>query len=415
MNAIILAIGDELAGGQTVDTNSAFLAERLAARGIEVVEHRTVGDDRDAIAAALAQAARRADIVLASGGLGPTPDDLTRHALADAAECELIVNSSCLADIREFFRRRGRKMAPVNEIQAMLPAGAEPLPNPLGSAPGIAAALGRARVFALPGVPGEMREMYLAAVEPRLAGRGSAVVRRILHTYGQGESDIGAAIADLMRRGAKTTVGTTVAAGIVSARITARGDSPGQAERLAAAAAGEIRSRLGELVIGEGDETMASAVGRLLRRSRQTLATAESCTGGLIGQMVTDVPGASDYYVGGVVCYANELKRDLLGVSEETLATHGAVSEPVAAAMADGCRERLGGDWGIATTGIAGPTGGSDEKPVGLVYISLAGARGTKVRRHVFPGTREIIRRRAALAALNALRLALSDRPPGHE
>lgn len=408
MNAIILAVGDELACGQAVDTNSAYLARRLTSRGIRTLEHRTVGDDREAIASALSQAARRADVVLASGGLGATPDDLTRYGLADAMGSELVVNAPCLDEIRAFFRRRGRKMSPANEVQAMIPAGAEPLANRLGSAPGIAASLGKAKVFVLPGVPGEMRDMFGVQVSPRL-GRGTgAAVLNVLHTCGQPESDVAARIADLMRRGANPTVGTTVADGVVSVRVTAKADSPEQAEQLAAATRAELRTRLGDLVFAEDDETMASVVGGLLRRRGQTLATAESCTGGLIGKMITDVPGASDYYLGGLVCYTNALKRDLLGIGEEALAAHGAVSEPVARAMADGCRQRLGSDWGIGVTGIAGPAGATAEKPVGLMYVCLAGPGGSSVRRHVFPGTRDIIRRRAALAALNALRMAVA-------
>ena len=211
------------------------------------------------------------------------------------------------------------------------------------------------------------------------------------------------------RRGGPVTLGTTVQAGMVSARITARAADADSAAKAVEEMVAELRSRLGPLVVGEGDQTLASVVGGALARAGHTLAAAESCTGGLVAQMVTDVPGASDYFLGGVVAYANEIKTDLLGVARELLAAEGAVSEPVARAMADGCRKRFAGDWAVALTGIAGPTGGSGEKPVGLVYIALAGPAGTEVHRHVYPGDRKIIRRRAALSALNYVRLALPE------
>ncbi len=407
MKAAVLAIGDELVGGRTVDTNSAYLSERLAARGIHVVTHVTVGDDRAAIAGAVTDAAAQAGVVLITGGLGPTEDDLTRQGLADAMGVELVLNDACLAEIEAFFHERGRQMVPTNRIQAMLPAGAAPLDNRLGTAPGIAATLAGASVFVMPGVPHEMREMFDTQIAPRLPDGAGAIVQHIVHTYGQGESDVGATLRDLMQRDANPVVGTTVAAGVVSVRVTARAESPELADELSRGTVAEVRRRLGDLVIGEDDETIASVVGAMLRRCGQTLATAESCTGGLIGERITDVPGASEYFLGGGVCYANDVKRDVLGVGQGLLDEHGAVSEPVAAAMAAGCRERLGSDWAISTTGIAGPAGGTENKPVGLVYIALAGPAGTDVHRHVFPGTRTFIRRRAALAALNYLRLAL--------
>ena len=407
MKAMVLAIGDELVGGRTVDTNSAYLSERLAARGIRTVAHVTVADDCSAIADAVADAARRADVVLITGGLGPTEDDLTRQGLADAMGVELVLNEACLAEIEAFFRQRGREMAPTNRIQAMLPAGAQPLDNRLGTAPGIAATLGGSSVFVMPGVPHEMREMFDTQIVSRLPDGAGAIVQHIVHTYGQGESAVGTTIHDLMRRDANPTVGTTVASGVVSVRVTAHAESPERADAVARETVAEVRRRLGELVIGENDDTAASVVGAMLRQRGQTVATAESCTGGLIGEQITDIPGASEYFLGGAVCYANAAKRDVLGVDEHLLAEHGAVSEPVAEAMAAGCRERFDSDWAVATTGIAGPTGGTESKPVGLVYISLAGPDGTQVHRHVFSGTRKFIRLQAALAAINYLRLAL--------
>ena len=410
MNAVVIAVGDELVTGQTVDTNSAHLAMELSRLGVSAVEHRTVGDCGRDIRAAIERAAGAADVVVVSGGLGPTADDVTRQALADAMGAELVLHEPSLRRIEEFFRARGRVMQPTNRIQAMVPAGAEPLENSLGTAPGIAARVGKALVFVVPGVPSEMRRMFENQVSPRLPRGEGTTVYRVIHSFGRGESDVASLIADLMERGREPAVGTTVAAGMVSVRIVSRGADRNVAAGRAGEVAAEVRRRLGDLVVGEdGDakDAMAAAVGDLLRRRRQTLATAESCTGGLVGELVTAIPGSSDYYVGGVVAYANRIKHRMLGVPDLAISRHGAVSEPVAAAMAEGCRKAFGADWAVSTTGIAGPAGGSEEKPVGLVYIGLAGHRGVHVNRDVFPGTREIVRLRASLTALNLLRLAL--------
>ena len=407
MKAVIIAIGNELTSGQTVDTNSAWLARQLVLRGIETAAHHTVVDDRAAIARALTDAVATAELVFVTGGLGPTADDLTRHGLADAMGVELEPDEKALAGLEAFFRRRGRTMVPSNRVQAMFPVGAQPIENQRGTAPGIAAKLGGSAVYVMPGVPHEMRWIYEHRIAGQLPTAGVAIVQRVVHAFGTGESDIGSKIADLMHREANPTVGTTVAAGLISVRISARGETAGAAAALADKTAEEVKGRLGEWIIGEGDATMASAVGELLSKAGQTLSTAESCTGGMIGRMITDVGGASDYYVGGIVSYANEVKRDALGVEGQLLIDHGAVSEAVALAMAAGCRERMKTDWVIAVTGIAGPTGGTDEKPVGLVYIALASAAATTAFRHIFPGDRPTIRHRAATAALNHLRLAL--------
>ena len=407
MKAIIIAVGDELISGATLDTNSACLAAELARRGIAAKAHWTIGDDEDAIADAIARAASSAELVIVSGGLGPTADDLTRQGLARAAGAELVLNEKCLARIEDFFRVRGRQMQPSNRIQAMIPAGAEPLENATGTAPGMAVKVGGARVFVLPGVPNEMKTMFETQVAPRLPQLGHVILSRAIHTFGLGESEISSKIADLMRRDANPLAGTTVAAGLVTVRITSSAESDKDAQGLAEAVAREIKKRLGRQVVGEGDATMASVVGGLLRNRKEHLATAESCTGGLVGQLITSVPGSSDYYLGGVVAYANQVKQDSLGVGKELIAARGAVSEQVAAAMAEGCRERFRSDWALSVTGIAGPDGGTDEKPVGLVYIGLAGPSGTRVHKHIFPGDRETIRLRTALAALNYLRLAM--------
>ena len=414
MNAIIISIGNELTTGQTVDTNSAYLAAGLAEHGIAANEHWTIADDRGAISAAFRRAAEAADVVLVTGGLGPTQDDLTRQGLADAMGSSLVLDEKCLARIEEFFRRRNRPMNEANRVQAMIPAGAMPLENRLGTAPGLAARLGKANIFVTPGVPWEMKWIFENRIAPQLPPGQGVIVHRIIHTFGLGESDVGAMIADLMRRGANPLVGTTVAAGMVSIRIISEAKDRDIARRQAGDVIQELKRRLGDLVVGEEDQTMASVVGEMLRHRKQTVATAESCTGGMVGQTLTSIAGASDYYLGGVVAYANQAKAGLLDVPRELIALHGAVSEPVARAMAEGCRKHFASDWAISVTGIAGPGGGSEQKPIGLVYVGLAGPSGTQSHRHILPGTRDIVRLRATLTALDHLRLELMRQGPGN-
>ncbi len=409
MKACILSIGDELMSGNTVDTNAAYLSRQLLTAGIEPVVRETIGDNRAGVAAALLRSAERADVVLVTGGLGPTADDVTRHALADALGTELEMNEQCLAELEEFFRCRQRAMVEENRVQAMIPRGAWPLPNPIGTAPGLGAKIGGVPVFIMPGVPREMVEMFQTAVRPALPQSPRAIVQIAIHTFGIGESNVFAIIRDLMTREGDLTVGTTIAEGLVTVWVTSRAATEEDAQRQANAVTQPLRERLGAIVIGEGNVTMASVIGDRLRERKQTLATAESCTGGLIGEMITQVAGSSGYYLGGVVAYDNEIKHRLLDVSPALVATHGAVSEPVAAAMGEGVRRKTGADWALAVTGIAGPSGGTLEKPVGLVYLALAGAGGTKVEKTIFPGDRQSIRHRVAVAALNMLRLAITE------
>jgi len=408
MQAVILAVGDELTGGLKVDTNSAALSARLAARGIATVRHETVGDDLASLAVALRRAAGDADVIIVTGGLGPTEDDLTRHALADALGVDLIADARSLERIAGFFAARGRPMSDNNRRQALIPAGAEAIDNDAGTAPGIAARLGAADVFVLPGPPGEMTPMFDRSIAPRLPQAG-AIVRRRWHCFGAGESNIAERIADLMVRGRNPQVGTTASGGVITVHVVARSATVADACAAAEADAGEVASRLGTLIFGADGQTLPEVVGAALAAAEQTLATAESCTGGMIGELITGVPGASAWFRGGVVAYSNAAKTDLLGVEPDLIAAHGAVSEPVAAAMAEGARRALGADWSVAVTGVAGPGGGSDDKPVGLVFIAVASAGGAAVHRYSFAGARDAVRRRAALTALNHLRLAVAD------
>jgi len=415
--AWIISIGTELALGQTVDTNGACLARGLAELGIRTERHVTVPDELQAIRAALCQAADACDLIITTGGLGPTDDDLTREALAQAAGVELVLDPASVERIRAFFAAREREMPERNKVQARLPRTARMLPNTCGTAPGIAMELSGTPCYVLPGVPFEMRTMFEQQVAPRLQATSArcVLVSRELLCFGQGEADIGARLSDLMVRGRNPEVGTTAELGVIGIRMNAAADTPQAAEALLSETEREIRSRLGEVVFGREGDTLAAVVGELLVKRGETLCTAESCTGGLIGKYLTDVPGSSRYFLGGVVSYSNEAKQRLLGIAAEQLAAHGAVSEPVARAMAVGARTRFAGDYALAVTGIAGPTGGTQEKPVGFVYIAVAGPEEVQAQEFRFgsDAPREVIRERAARTALNLLRLKLLAREQG--
>jgi nicotinamide-nucleotide amidase len=409
MEAIILNIGDELVSGQTLETNGAWLARRLAETGVPVKRFVTVGDDLARIRQAITAAASDADLVLITGGLGPTQDDLTRTALAESLGVPLEMDERSLQRVRDFFAWRRREMPERNAIQAMFPKGAQPIDNTCGTAPGIQVCLGRAGVYAMPGVPREMKAMFDRDVLPKLADASSeVVVTKTLRCFGAGESTIAEHLGDLMQRGRTPSVGTGANEGIISIRISARGPRE-QAGRHVAATAEQIRGKLGRIVFGADGDTLAGAVAALLTSNGKTVATAESCTGGLVAKLLTDIPGSSQYFLGGIVAYANEVKAGLLGVSTELIDTCGAVSAEVARAMAENARARFDSDFAIGITGIAGPGGGSDQKPVGLVYVALAGPAQCQVVEHRFAPEqgRAVIRGRVASAVLDMLRLRL--------
>jgi nicotinamide-nucleotide amidase len=416
MKAEIISIGSELVSGQGLDTNSQWLSRALEPVGIAVHYHTTLGDDLAEDVAAFRVAIERADLVLMSGGLGPTQDDLTREALAQVAGVPLVEDPASLAAIAAMFARRNRAMAERNRVQALVPVGAEPLPNRVGTAPGLWMRVGRALVGCLPGVPSEMRIMFDEQVLPRLRQlgmTGRVVVHHKINLFGRGESDIEADALDLTARGRVPEVGITASDATISFRVTAEGADEAEARRLMEPTLALIRARFGPLIVGEGSEDVADAVVAQLARTGATLATAESCTGGLIAHLLTAIAGVSLYYLGGVVSYANEAKVALLGVLPGLLEVHGAVSPEVARAMALGVRERLGAEMGLSVTGIAGPTGGTPDKPVGLVYLGLATADRVQTRRiEIGPEQpRDIIQRRSAKQALNWVRLALRERP----
>lgn len=416
MKAEVLTIGDELLRGEIIDSNKSFLSERLLSLDVECDWHSSVRDDPPQMRDAFRRAAGRADIVLVSGGLGPTRDDLTTEVLAETFGRKLVEDEEALETIRAFFRGVGREMTANNAKQALFPEGADVLANPIGTAPGFALDAGGALFFSMPGVPRELYRMMDEQVLPRVAARlegGSApvVVRaRLLRTFGMGESTLDNELSHLAQ-GDDVTLGFRTSFPDNYLRPLARAATAEAAEAKLDAICDAIREKLGALVYGEGDDTLDMVVGRLLRDAGRTIATAESCTGGLIAEKITEVAGSSAYFLGGVVAYANSAKQSLLDVPEAMLAEHGAVSDPVARAMAEGVREHFGADYGVSTTGISGPDGGTDEKPVGLVHVGIAGPEGTHAEAFVFPLDRTRHRMLSAQVALDWVRRSLLGEP----
>jgi len=408
MKAAILSIGDELILGQTQDTNARWLGARLADRGVPCVQFRVVPDDLAAQSAALRELAAVAQVVIVTGGLGPTDDDLTREALRVAMgdANPLVLDAPSLEALDRWFTHRGRSMPDINRRQAMRPSGAECLRNDFGTAPGLRGTVGGSTIVCLPGPPREMEPMFNQFVLPLLPKQ--AMTTGVVHAFGQGESFLAERLGDRMHRDRNPLVGTTASGSVVSARVRGRDAAAEPAAMQAELAA--IEALWKPFAFGRGTTTLAGALGAALRERGLTMALAESCTGGLAGSLVTAESGSSAWFLGGLMTYANEAKRDLCGVPEALIVEHGAVSAPVAAALARGARERLRADWAASITGVAGPNGGSDAKPVGTVYIGVSGPGFESVRRFKYPGERAIVRDRAAKTALVLLRLAVAER-----
>jgi nicotinamide-nucleotide amidase len=408
--ASIVSIGNELLSGRTVDTNAAYLAGRLRTIGIPVVSVHGVADEESAIRRAFGRAMDEADIVIATGGLGPTDDDLTRQAIAGFLGVELTLREDLLEKLRRFFVRRGIEMPERNAIQAHVPEGAIAIENEMGTAPGVRAEKDESVLFALPGVPREMKRMFEAQVLPELRGLagGQAVAVKRLRCFGAGESRIAELVGEAMRRERNPLVNCTAHTGIITLEIVATAAEQGRAEEMAASEERALRLSLGEVVYGVENQTLAEVIGESLTRTGQTVALAESCTGGLLAKLITDVPGSSRYFTCGWVTYSNEAKNRELEVPLEMIAEYGAVSEQVARAMAQGARRRAGSDYTIGITGIAGPGGGTEQKPVGLVYIAVGDHKSADISRHIFAFDRGSVRLRAAQTALNILRLKLT-------
>jgi nicotinamide-nucleotide amidase len=411
-SAEILCVGTELLLGNITNGNARWLAEQLASLGIPHLRQQVVGDNRERLIAAVREAAGRCRVLITTGGLGPTPDDLTTEAIAAAFGASLEERPEALAAIEARLAARGRALSPSLRRQALLPPDAQLLPNPTGTAPGmIWTPQPGFTLLTFPGVPSEMRAMWQATAAPWLRSAGLAggvFASRLLRFWGLAESRLAERVADLLE-GDNPTVAPYAGAGEVKLRLTARGESRLAAQALLEPLEAEIRARLGACCFGVDADSLASVVLELLRQRDETVAVAESCTGGALGSALAAVPGASDGFQGGVIAYANAVKQTLLGVSETTLAVHGAVSDPVALAMATGVRRLTGASWGIAVTGIAGPSGGSAAKPVGLVHIALAGPDGTRSEAVRFSASRgrAWIQTLTVGEALNRLRLRL--------
>ena len=411
-SAEIICVGTELLLGDIVNGNARYLAQQLASLGITHHYQTVVGDNPLRIQRAVAIACERARLIIFTGGLGPTPDDLTMATLADFFDTPLSERPEIIADIEAKFARRGYKLNDISRRQAQLPAGAAILPNPVGTAPGV---LWEARpgllLMTFPGVPREMKAMWQATAVPYLRNNGWAdgvIHSQTLKFWGIGEETLSSKVRSFLD-GENPTVAPYAGDGEVKLRISARADSVAAANALIDPVAQEIRQIGKAYCYGQDDDTLAGVVGALLQKKSMTLSVAESCTGGGLGQLITAVPGSSSYFWGGVISYDNRIKQGLLGVDAQVLNRCGAVSPEVAAAMADGVRDRLGTDWGLSITGVAGPGGGSPEKPVGLVYIGLSSAAGTWTQKHLFGAdrSRDRIRQQSALSALNWLRLQL--------
>lgn len=408
MTAAVLCIGTELTRGELLNSNATWLAESLTRIGLEVTAVDCVDDDRARIEACLRRLAAEHQAIVCTGGLGPTTDDITTECAARVAGVPLVRDDASFEHIKERLRRYGRPdMAAANAKQADFPAGARVLANPSGTAPGFCVKLGQVPAYFMPGVPLEMKAMFDAHVAPELAAQVNEFRHQIvLRCFGMPESECNERMAGVEEQYG-VYVGYRASMPEIEVKVLARGASPVEAEALARRAADDARARLGDAVYGEGFGSLPEHLGARLVEQGLTLAIAESCTGGLAAELMTRTPGSSRYFLGGAVVYANSAKTSLLGVAPELIAQHGAVSAEVARAMAEGVRQRLGADYGLAFTGIAGPDGGTAQKPVGLVHWAVASAAGIDSKERVFSGDRLVVRRRAVFSGLDSVRRAL--------
>ena len=406
LSAEIIAIGSELLTPLRTDTNSLWLTEKLNSIGVEVMLKTVVGDDELRLEETIRDALKRSDIVITTGGLGPTEDDVTRQVSARAVGRELVYHDELEVDLRDRFTRWGREMPEINKRQAFVIDGAEILPNPNGSAVGMFLKPDRKFLAVFPGPPREMRPMFEANVLPVLRENAGGVVvrRRVLRVSGMGESAVDEAIAPIYKEYTEVQTSILFSRIEIEIHLAARSSDVFKAESVLDELAERIAEALGASVFATHGETMEEVIAEMLSTRGKTLAVAESCTGGLIGMRLTEVPGSSSYFWEGAVTYSNESKIRVLGVSEKILIDHGAVSSETAESMASGIRKRAGTDFAISVTGVAGPDGGSEEKPVGTVFIGYSDHDKTKSMKFLFPGDRELIRWRSSQAALDYLR-----------
>ena len=411
MDAEIIAVGSELLTPFYQDTNSLFLTERLNSLGIEVRFKTVVGDHADDLATVLREALSRSPLVILTGGLGPTEDDLTRGVVSGVLHRPLREVPEIRRQIEERLARFGRPMAENNLRQAMVPEGAEWLQNNNGTAPGLWIEHRRNIIVLLPGPPGELEAMFDAACVPRLAQASAAqrIKTRVYKVVGLPESEVDKRAAAVYKSYENPTTTILAKPGAIEIHLRARGASDQEAEARLAELGDQIELALGEYIFSTHGESLEEVVGMYLVMRQKTVAVAESCSGGLLAERFTRNPGSSNFFLGGAVCYSNALKTSLAGVPATLIEEHGAVSQPVAQAMAEGIRARTGSSLGVGITGIAGPTGGSPEKPVGLVFIGLADERGTQVREFRFPGNRERVRLWTTQMALEMIRRRIRD------
>ena len=406
MNAEIIAIGSELLTPYRLDTNSLWLTDELNKIGIRVIQKTVVGDSRDEMRSSFRHALDRADLIIASGGLGPTDDDRTRETVAELLGRKLHMNEAIVREIQERFRRFARTMPEINKRQAMVPEGATVLPNPSGTAPALWLEADGHIIVLLPGVPHELKSIFETEVRPRLAkiSGDERLFTRDLRTTGLGESDVETRVRPLYQLYPDTE--TTILAAPTGTQLHPRTWSrdAAKAEKLLDEITDRMALALGEHLYSTHGEALEEVVARVLTENRATVAVAESCTGGMLAERLTKIPGSSSYFLGGVICYSNELKTSLVGVPQSLIEAKGAVSSEVALALADGIRKRTGATLGVGVTGVAGPGGGTPEKPVGLVHIGLADEHGPRERAYRFPGDRERIRQFASQSALDAVR-----------
>ncbi len=413
MRAIFIAVGSEMLDLDRVDSNSIYVARRLREKGILMDMKVVVGDHMDNLSWIVKKACQRAQLVVISGGLGPTEDDITREAVATALKKELLFREEIVADLQERFRRRGLAMPEINARQGFVIEGAEVLSNLVGTAPGLYCDDGNCKVLLLPGPPNELLPVFEAAFEKFIAPAANYhIVSRTFKLTGISESEADSRCADVYRKYRNPVTTILASPGMIELHFLGRSkNSDEEARRLTDELAEKVRERLKDFIFAEGDVTLPEVVVAMLRERGLTLAVAESCTGGGLGNLVTSVPGSSQVFLGGVIAYANSVKTGVLGVREETLKRHGAVSEATAAEMAAGARRLTGAAIGLAITGIAGPGGDNPKKPVGLVHMSLSAGDGVRSLRQIFSGSREVIKLRSEFYALNLVREYLNQLP----
>lgn len=409
--AVIISIGNELTNGQTIDTNAAYLSSNILSVGIPTVAFHTVGDDADLISDTFRIASQQADIIIATGGLGPTDDDVTRQGLAKFLNVDLELDEKSLQRIKDNFTRRSVTMPKINEVQAHIPKGTKAINNDIGTAPGIYAEKEDKLFFITPGVPSEMKRIFENYILPELKKfvTNQFVFIKKLYCFGTSESALAEMLGDMMRRDRNPLINCTVSGGVITLHIIVSSDDPKKAQELLQNDEVLLQNLLKTLIFSTDCAKLEQVVGKLLSDKHLTVAIAESCTGGLVAKLLTDVPGSSRYFTYGWIPYSNAAKISELNVSPDLINNYGAVSSQVAEALAVGALKKAGTNYAISITGIAGPDGGTEQKPVGLVYITLAGQGGLITQKLMFPNSREIMRLRTAYTAINMLRLKIAQ------